>query len=241
VAGGVSPGMIEAVQRHIYDALAQTSEHSTLPADQQDGVLAQACAEVCDLLGSWLNSPEWKGLRPAGRAPVADAIPEWERVKPFLGPLREALIHVAQRQKDMPAARDIGDPAAYIDAAIQAAGQTARRHRRYDRGELFETAATRLSELQTEVCKLAADLRSKTATAEQRAKWRKRARSVLAKIPGLLLTLSLAMAGAGPHDVQQHIPEWGHEAVKVLMVHQIAQSAQPSVRVAPPRLGPRLG
>ena len=30
------------------------------------------------------------------------------------------------------------------------------------------------------------------------------------------------------------------EAVKVLLVHHIAETAQPEVRLAPPRLGPRL-
>ena len=86
------------------------------------------------------------------------------------------------------------------------------------------------------MCALAGELKSQTANAERR----KKARSVLGKVAGLLLTLTLTMAGAGPHDVARHIPEWGHEAVKVLVVHQVAQTAQPQVKVAPPRLGPRL-
>jgi len=48
------------------------------------------------------------------------------------------------------------------------------------------------------------------------------------------------MAGANPHDVRQNIPDWGHEADKVLVVHHVAESAQPSVRIAPPRLGPQV-
>ena len=57
---------------------------------------------------------------------------------------------------------------------------------------------------------------------------------------GLLLTLTLTMTGAGPHDVAQHMSEWSHEAVKVLVVHHVAQTAQPQLKLAPPRLGPRL-
>jgi hypothetical protein len=48
------------------------------------------------------------------------------------------------------------------------------------------------------------------------------------------------MGGTSPHDMMQHFPEWGHEAVKVLVVHHIAETAQPEVKLAPPRLGPRM-
>ena len=236
MADGISTGLIETVQRHIYDALVQTSERSTLPGDEQDKLLAQACAEACDVLTSWLASPEWAALAPSGRGPIADAIPDWERIRPFLDPLRDTLAAIAQRQKDLPAVREIGDPARYVDGIIAAAGQTARRFRRFDRQELFAEATGRVGRLRTDVCALAGDLKGQTATAERR----KKARSVLGKVAGLLLTLSLTMAGAGPHDVAQHIPQWGHEAVKVLVVHQVARTAQPQVTVAPPRLGPRV-
>jgi hypothetical protein len=236
MADGISGGLIETVQRHIYDALAQTSERSTLPGDEQDKLLAQACAEACDVLTRWLASPEWAALAPSGRGLIADAIPDWERVKPFLDPLRETLAAIAKRQKDLPVIQEIGDPDRYIDRVVEAAEETARRHRRYDRQALFKTATDRASDLRTEVCELAGDLKSQTTSAERR----KKARSVLGKVAGLMLTLSLTMAGASPATMAQNIPAWGHEAVKVLFVHHIAETAQPQVRVAPPRMGPRV-
>ena len=237
---GISADMIEAVQRHIYDALAQTSERSILPDEEQDRLLAQACAEACAVLASWLDSSEWETLRPSGRAPIADAIPEWERVRPFLDPLRETLAAIMQRQHDLPSAREIGDPAAYINRVLTAAEQTARRFRRYNRQELFEAAADRLKRLRDDVCALAGDFAGDLKSKEKSAERRKKARRLLAMVPGVLLSLTLAMGGTSPHDMVQHFPEWGHEAVKVLVVHHIAETAQPEVKLAPPRLGPRM-
>lgn len=236
MADGISAGQIEAVQRDIYDALARTTERSVLPDEEQDRLLAQACAEACDVLTSWLGSPQWEALCPSGRAPIADAIPEWERVKPFLDPLKETLAAIARRQQRLPVVPEIGDPARYIDGIIAAAEQTARRFRRFDRQELFTDATGRVSRLRADVCALSGDLTSQTRSAERR----KKARSVLGKVAGLLLTLTLAMAGAGPHDMAEHIPEWGHEAVKVLVVHHVAQTAQPEIKMGPPRMGPRM-
>jgi hypothetical protein len=241
---GISAGRIEAVQRHIYDALTQSSDGSTLPLEEQDRLLAQACVEACDLLARWRDSPEWEALCPAGRAPIAEAIPEWERVRPFLDPLRETLAAIAQRQRDLPVLREIGDPDHYIDAVLASARKTARKFRGYERQDLFAEASTRMERLRADVCGLAGefrdDLESQAKTADKRTKWRNRARWVLRKLPSLLLTLSLAMAGASPATMRQNVPEWGHEAVKVLIVHHVAETAQPGVSLAPPRLGPRL-
>jgi hypothetical protein len=239
--------MIDTVRRHINDALARTSESSTLSDDAQDAELAQASAEACDLLTRWLGSFEWEQLRPSGSAPISDAIPEWERIRPFLDPLGEALTRITQRQKNTRGARDASDPAAYIDEALREVGRTARRYRRYDRGQLFTEAGNRTETLRKEVCGLAADFRTSAKNAEtakeaeaKRAGRRRKVRAVLGTIAGLLLTLSLALASASPQDMKQNIPEWGHEAVKVLMIHDIAQTAQPGVHIAPPRLGPRV-
>jgi hypothetical protein len=60
MANGVDPGMAEVLRWHIHDALAKASEHSTLPEAEQDRLLAQACAEACDVIGRWVESPEWK-------------------------------------------------------------------------------------------------------------------------------------------------------------------------------------
>ena len=248
MAGGINPERVETVQRHVYDALARTSVQSTLSEEEQDRLLAQACVESCDLISDWLESPEWENLRPAGHQPIADSIPDWARIRPFLDPLKETVARISRHQEKLPGLPETSDPAAYIDNAIRSAEYTARRHRRYNRRQLFATATERLRELRASVCGLAAefagDLRARADDQEsqrKRRERRKRALSVLGIVANVLLSVSLTMAGASPHDVRQHVPEWGHEAVKVLFVHHLAQSAQPSVRVAPPRLGPRVG
>src|SRR5947209_1276952 len=204
MADGISAGVVEAVQRRIYEALAQTSERSLLPEEEQDKLLAEACAESCSVLGGWLASPEWEAARPAGRAPIADAIPDWQRIRPFLDPVKEALTAIAQRQQDLPGVLKIGDPDAYIDRVIKAAGETARRFRRYDRQALFEEATGRIGSLRDDVCALAGDLRGETKSAGKRAERRRKTRSVLSAVAGLLLTLTLTMAGVGPDDAAQH-------------------------------------
>jgi hypothetical protein len=228
--------MIDAVQRYIYDALARTADGSTLPADEQDRLLAQASVEACQILTQWLDSFEWEELRPSSRAPIGDAIPDWERIKQFLSPLKETLTRIAARQSNNHGTQEIFDPADYVDKALEAARQTAGRYRRRKRDDLFRQAGTRINSLRTEVCDLATGFADKTQSAARR----KRARSVLAKVAGLLLTLSLAMAGASPSQMRQNIPEWGHDAVRVLFVHNIAAAAQPGVPVTLPQLGPQI-
>jgi hypothetical protein len=252
VAGSVRPDLIDTVRQHINDALARTSDSSLLSEDAKDAELAQASAEACDLLTQWLGSPEWEQLRPAGSAPLSHAISEWERIRPFLDPVQEAATRFSDRQNiNRDATRD---PAAYVEDLIRDAGRTARRYKRLDREQLFTEAGQRTASLRDEVCKLAADFKDekakesdakKDADTEQAAKKRKadrrrRACGVLATIGGLLLSVSLALASASPQDMRQNIPEWGHEVVKVLVVHDIAQAAQPGVHIAPPRLGPRV-
>jgi hypothetical protein len=238
VAGHISPEMIDAVQRHIFDALARTLAGGTLPEDEQDRMLAQAAAEACAVLSRWQDSFEWDNVRPSGSAPIADAIPDWKRIRPFLGPLKEGLTAIVERRSRMPGAPKMRDPADYIDRAIKAARRTAGRHPRLGRDQLFEQAVGAINELRDEVCQLSDDLKVDLDSRAKQAR-RKRARSILAKVAGVLLTLSLAMAGASPHNMRQNIPEWGHEAVRVLMVHIIAETAQPSVRLTPPRLRPQ--
>ena len=246
----VSPGMIDAVQSHIYDALARTTEHSILTDEQQDRLLAQASIESCDLLSAWLDGPDWHELRPSVKGTLADIIPDWERMRPFLDPLRDTLIRFSQRQTVVA----IGDPDEYIDRIIKDAESTARRYRRLDPQQLFETATKGLGALRTTICRLAGELTSDlearagdlqtqandAETKRKRKDRRKKVLSVLGTIATVLLSVSLAMAGANPHDVRQNIPDWGHDAVNVLVVHHVAASAQPGVRIAPPRLGPQV-
>ena len=53
----VTAERIAAVQAHITEAVTRTSAGSTLPRQEQDMLMAQSCAEACDLLKDWLDDP----------------------------------------------------------------------------------------------------------------------------------------------------------------------------------------
>ena len=237
MAGNVTFEMIDVASRRIRDALAQTAPGSVLPEDQQDKLLAQASAEACNVLTQWLDSFQWAALTSAAGALIGDAIPQWARVKPFLDPVRETLTRIAARQQN---GSEVPDAAAYVDNALAAAERTARRYRRRKNTELFTLAANRIDSLRAEVCRLATEWTANPPSGERRAEWHKRTRWVLRKVPGLLLTLSVAMASASPAEMAHNIPAWGHDAVQVLFVHNIAAAAQPGDPIVLPRLGPHV-
>lgn len=245
MADGVDPGMVEVVRWHIYDALARASEHSTLPKAEQDRLLAQSCAEACGVLGRWMESEDWKKMRSSGKGTVADVIPDLERVKPFLDPLKETLIRISQGDRSQHRAPEIGDVEKYIDRAIAAAEYTGRRYRRLSQSQLFEQAARRVEQLRKSLCELAGefknDLDRHPDDQQKRAKRRKIAAILLGQVAPFLVAVSLALASASPTAMRQNIPEWGHDAVQVLLVHHVAETAQPSMRIAPPRVGPHVG
>jgi hypothetical protein len=235
---GVSLGEIEVVQRHVIEAFVGSSARTTLSEEQQDGLLAQACVEACDLLDRWVDSPAWKGLRPTGRGPIADVIPDWQRVRPFLEPLSAALSRISERRPAVSGMPQIGDPEAYIDELIKQAESTGRRHRGFNREELYAEATERIKVLRSSVCTVAGDF---AKGSKNRSRRRAVARSVLKAVGGFLLSASIILVGMTPQAMAHDIPEWGHEAINVLLVHHAGQAAQPSVRIAPPQLGPELG
>jgi hypothetical protein len=234
----VSLEEIEVVQRHVIEALLASGAQTTLSEEKQDSLLAQACAEACGILQRWLKSPSWKELRPASHGSIADVIPDWEAVRPFLRPLSEALSRISERRPAVAGISSIGDPEAYVNELINQVKSTGRRHRDFSRDELYAEATDRINVLQSSVCAVAGDFAKGTKNRERR---RAIARSVLKAVGGFLLSASLIMVGATPQAMAHDIPELGHEAVKVLLVHHAGQTAQPSVRMAPPRLGPELG
>jgi hypothetical protein len=234
----VSLAEIEAAQRHVIEALLASGAQTTLSEDKQDSLLAQACAEACGILHRWVESPAWEQLRPSGRGPIADVIPDWQAVRPFLRPLSEALSRMSERRPAVAGISSIGDPESYVDELIDQVKSTGRRHRGFNREELYAEATERISVLQSSVCAVAGEFDKVT---KNRARRRAIARSVLKAVGGFLLSASLIMVGATPQAMAHDIPELGHEAVKVLLVHHAGQTAQPSVRMAPPRLGPELG
>lgn len=245
MADGVDPGMVEVLRWHIYDALAKASEHSTLPAAEQDRLLAQACAEACDVIGRWVESQEWEDLCRPGNGTIADIIPDLKRVKPFLDPLKETLNRISKGDRGRHRVPEIEDAAKHIDRAIAAAEYTGRRYRRLPQSDLFQQATRRVKQLRDSLCKLAGefkdDLDRHPDAQQKRAKRRKLASILLGQVAPFLVSVSLALAGASPAAMRQNIPEWAHDAVKVLLVHHVAETAQPSVRIAPPRVGPHVG
>jgi hypothetical protein len=239
----MDPALVEAARHDIYGALAKTSPSSTLPADAQDALLAQACAEACDVLGRWLASSSWEAFRPtapAARRPLADAIADWEQMRPFLAPVRETLSRISGQESGDGAP---ADPEVYIDELIKSATFTARRHRRLSRQDLYQDAGDRLRKLQEQACEIASEFRAATAKRESGEKRHERwrlARKVLGTVATTLLGITLAMAGASPAAVHANMPAWGHDTVQVLFVHHVAHTAVPTVSIAPPRLGPRV-
>lgn len=235
---GVSLGEIEVVQRHVIEALLASRAQTTLSDEKQDSLLAQACAEACGILDRWVKGPAWEWLRPAARGPIADVSPDWRAVRPFLLRLSEALSRMSERRPAVSGISSIGDPGAYVDELIRQAELTGRRHRLFNRDDLYAEATERIKVLRSSVCAAASDFDKGT---KNRARRRAVARTVLKAVGGFLLSASLIMVGATPQAMAHDMPEWGHEAVKVLLVHHAGQTAQPSVRIAPPQLGPELG
>lgn len=232
---------VAMVQAHILDATLKTSADSTLSAPEQDRLLAQSCAEACGLLRDWLGSGWFGQVRPTDDRPLAEAVPTAEQFTRFLGPIFEnALSHAAQAGITI-------DTSALQDARVKVAA-LARRYRRMKRRELFDAAEERVSALRDEVCQVATRLGNMLQAGEEpgpRAEQlRHRARRALTTVRNFLPALALAMAGAmlgvGPHQMAQNVSEWGHEAASVVLVHHVAELARPTVRVAPPRMGPQV-
>lgn len=224
---------IATVHGHIVEALVHTSERTTYSELEQDRLLAQSCAETCDLLQDWLASSWWEQLRPSADGPIGDVVPDLEHFQEFLDPMLTDALAQASRH-------GVSVPASHVDEARAALQATARRHRRMKRRQLFQLANERINALRQEVCALADHLRTSTKDTAMRDAVRRRARTALTKASGLLVALVLAMGGAGPHQMTQNLSDWGHEVTKLVMVHDIAHHAQPSLRIVPPRAGPRI-
>ncbi len=226
---------IALVQAHIGEAVTRTSASSTLPGPEQDRLLAQGCAEACDLLKDWLADAWWDQARPASDIPIRDLVPTQKELASFLGPaLKDALARASQG--------GVVVPESLVDEAREKVAATARRFPRMGRQQLFSQAADRVKSLQAEVCGLASQIGDASRPAGSPA-WRRKARKALGKVRGLLLAVTLAMAGAGPHAVAHNAVEWGDatvRAVEVITVHYIADRAEPGLRVAPPYSGPRI-
>lgn len=227
----VTADRIAAVQAHITEAVTRTSASSTLPEKEQDRLLAQGCAEACDLLKDWLDDPWWDRIRSSGEVSIKESVPSRKEFEKFLGPMLKDSLARARKQ-------GVNITESLVDEARDKVAATSRRYPRMSRQQLLDEARDRVSSLRREVCGLAAETRGTRS-----AGWGRKARKALGKMSGVLLAITLAMAGASPHAAAQNAAEWGHAAVgaiEVITVHQLAASAGASAHVAPARSGPRL-
>ena len=229
---------IKKVQDDILNALVRTNPPTTLSADEQDSLLAQACSEACGILDRWVKSTPWEELRPKTREAIADVIPDWQAIRPFLAPLGVTLGRVTERRPSLAGIPEIGKPEDYIDDLITRTESTSRRHPGFTRQQLYTEATNRIKTLRSSVCSLAGDF---AKGAKNRARLRAAARSALKWTAGFLFSAALLTIGLTPQAVAHDAPAVVHEAVSVALVHQLAWTAQPTVRVAPPQLGTHLG
>jgi hypothetical protein len=229
---------IELVQQHIIDALVRTNQPTTLSEDDQDRVLSQACAEACGILDRWLNSPAWDDLRPKGRGPIADIIPDWQAIRPFLDPLGPVINRMREHRRTATGLEEIDDPEAYIDDLIAQTKVTGRRNPGFDRQHLYEEASERINHLRSTVCVIAGDF---AKGAKNRSRLRAAARSALKKVGLFLVSAALISAGVTTTAAAHDMSAAAHEAVSVVFVHQAAHAAQPTVRVGSAQVGPQLG
>jgi hypothetical protein len=227
---------IAAVHAHVAEAVTRTTPGSTLPEADQDRLLAQGCAEACDLLKDWLLDPWWQEAGGARDTVVKEHVPTQKEFAKFLGPMLTDVLTRAGMNVDR----------SLVDGTREKVAATARRYPRMRHQQLFELAKDRVDALQQTVCKLAAqaaEAARPAADPARRAAWKRLAHKALSKVPDVLLAAVLAMAFAGPHAVAGSTAAWGEaaaHAAQVVSVHYLADRAQPGVRVAPPRAGPGL-
>jgi hypothetical protein len=229
---------IEKVQDDILNALVRTNPPTTLSEEEQDRLLAEACSEACGILDRWVKGTAWEELRPKARKPIADVIPDWQAIRPFLAPLGVALSRVSERRPSVAGIPEIGEPEKYIDDLITRGESTSRRHPRFTSEQLYAQATDKIKLLQSSVCALAGDF---AKSAKNRGRLRAAARAALKWTAGFLFSAALITIGLTPEAVAHDVPAAVREAVSVVFVHQAAHTAQPTVRIAPPQLGAHLG
>jgi hypothetical protein len=195
MARNVTLSEVELVQQLVYEALYDSSPNSPLSEEEQDKKLARACAASCELLGRWAGSSAWNGLRPIGRGPIADVIPDWQSIRPFLEPLGATLSRMQERRPTVSAMPEIGD-----------------------RKALFDDATDRIAALRASVCGVAGTF---TKDSKKRAQRRSLARSALKQVGGFLLSASLILAGITP----QALAHEAVKVVFVHLAAQTAQPA----------------
>jgi hypothetical protein len=214
---------IAAVQAHISNAVVQTTARSTLPVQQQDQLLAQSCAEACDLLDDWLKSGWWTGLAPADGGLVAECGVSGQEFENLLNSMFTDAMARAGRQ-------GVEVPPDLVKEARTAVADIGRRYRKMSRSDLFKVASNRVTELKRAVCELAGEFRRGTQDAAKRRK----AKTALLKTKNLLHHLAIVVTA--PQTVVRNLTQ----LAQTIMITGIAQTAQPGLTIRPPGLGPTV-
>jgi hypothetical protein len=222
---------LATVQARVLYATHSTSPDSTLPVGRQDELLAETCAEVCRLFGDWLASGWFQQGLPEAGGLLADALPTPAQFTQFLGPIFASEL---QRIREHGIQIDLGQ----LEHARAGVAALARRHRRMRPADLFQVAEDRVQALTREVCQAASAM--KRAPVASRHTARRVLKKVAAFLPTVALTVGGAMLGVGPHQMEQSVSTWTHDAARVVVVYQLAELAQPTVRISPPSAGPRI-
>jgi hypothetical protein len=248
----VTGDRVDAVRRHVADAVTQTSAASTLPEAEQDRLLEQACVESCALLRDWLDSQESLALPAAADVPLREVLKDHEQLSEFLSPLfADALDRAAEASDDR--AATVRKARAEVTRAVREARANARRHPRWTTRQLRQITIDNVQKLRNEVCQLAQQLATlrqerlalqSASGREQEARgrvWRRRAVKALKVVSGFMLPLavSLLLSVGGPHQASQNISTWAH-AAQVVVTHDLAVHAQPGVSIAPRPGGPAV-
>jgi vacuolar-type H+-ATPase subunit H len=248
----ITTDRIDAVRRHVADAVTQTSAASTLPEPEQDRLLEQALAESCELIGDWLDSQRSLALPATADVPLREVLKDHEQLSQFLSPLFADALERAEPASDDHAAT-VRQAREEVSRAVRDARATARRHPRMTTGQLRQVATDNVQKLRNEVCQLAQRFAahrqeslaqqpaSGTEDGARRGSWRRRAVKALKAVSGFMLPLavSLMFTVSGPHQAGQNISTWAH-AAQVVVTHDLAVHAQPGVTLAPRPGGPSL-
>jgi vacuolar-type H+-ATPase subunit H len=248
----ITTDRIDAVRRHVADAVTQTSPGSTLPEPEQNRLLEQALAESCELIGDWLDSRQSLALPAAPDVPLRELLKDHEQLSQFLSPLFADALERAKAASDDRAAT-VAQAREEVSRAVREARANARRHPRMTTGQLRQVATDNVQKLRNEVCQLAQGYATRrreslaqqsASAAEEEARgrsWRRKAVKALKVVGGFMLplTVSLLLSVSGPHQAGQNVSAWT-QAAHVVVTHDLAVHAQPGVSIGPRPSGPAL-
>lgn len=205
----------------ITDAVNKAAASSRASQPEADEALVGACREACSLLTDWLaDKPWWQGVRSTDGT-IGDAIPDQDHFVRLLGPSFRDAIHMLARH-------GIAVPGGYVEDACRALEKTAKRHGKSKRAKLLELARSYIEDLSAEVCALAQNLTTSSVRRQRAILLLRRTAKVLATVA---LQVALTLTVTPQHEIPHDVSVWAHDAISVIMVHQIAIEAEPNLTI----------